>query len=491
MATVTKKKSSPLETKPGGLAQIKALFVPYKNEWILFGLVAVITWLLLLFAYPYLTATPDSGSYVSSAKSGIIGFRPFGYSLLIRWVHNIHPSMTALISAQYLLHTIACGAFIFTCIAVFSLPARKSLMAGILLLLLSPASLHLSTTLLSDSAFATGTLLYITSLIWMVYFRQIGWVFVHIFILFCTLYLRFTAIAYVPVSIFIFFLTIPVKWKALFYSSLLVLTAYVYYQNTVNQYTKAVQVKIFSPFGGWQMLNNALHVYPEGKLDPNKVASYPLKDALAFINLFPDSSFAHTGSHYMWAQYGPLKQYLFRTMNQKNWIYFKGYTYVGKIYNDLGIQIIFQNPLLFFKKFILPSLKTVFWPKPATYFTPFLPEDAAISNYFQLDEKTKYEPRMNVFKPLSSWVSFTNFIAWLLTAMSCIFLFLQRTNLHAKVKTLYISVFLLVLAFIGINILSGIVEARYLTAIHGAQLLFILGACIQWQPTRRFLSASR
>lgn len=49
-----------------------------------FGLVAGLTLLILTYCYPYIILSLDSGAYVASAERGMIGFRPYGYSVFIR-----------------------------------------------------------------------------------------------------------------------------------------------------------------------------------------------------------------------------------------------------------------------------------------------------------------------------------------------------------------------------------------------------------------------
>ncbi len=443
-----------------------------------FSLGAVLTLVALIYCYPYLILSLDSGSYVSSAEKEVIGYRPYGYSVFIRLIHSMNTSMRSISLIQYLIYSLSFFLFALSILHFWKLKAHWINILWGLAVFLCPSALYLAFSLMSDSLFTSLTILYLTSILWMIY-RPGSVIFVlHLLILWCLLYTRFTSVAYVPVSMMAIYFTVSNKWIGLLKGGLIVLVFFAYYQGTRNQYARDTSVYTFSPFAGWQMLNNALHIYPEIRPRAADFSDPQTKTLITFLNQYPDTFYAHDGSYYIWNNSSPLKQYLQVTLTEKKWTYFKTWVYLGDIYNKAGKQIILHYPLAYLKSFLLPVIKSMIFPSSGFCYTENLSKDKPLSDYFKLPNETQFLPRQNIFRPLASWVPWTAAFFWMITGLSAAWLFLKRKLLGKRERLVFSCFVVFLLSYSVINLLSGVIEIRYLTPVHSVQLLMVLGGLL-------------
>ena len=448
---------------------------PQQKSILVYAVFSVFCLAILLYGYPYLILSMDSGSYVTSADKGVIGYRPYGYSVFLRHIHSLSPSMIAVILSQYSIYILSSLFFLVSIQHFWKLKQVWINVLWGLMVILSPTALYLSFSLLSDSLFISLTIFYLTTLLWMIYRPGMLVFALHLLILWCLLYTRFTAIAYVPVSLVAIYFTGSNRWVGLLKAGLIFMVCFAYYKGTRNQYARDTSIKTFSPFAGWQMLNNALHIYPETRPRASDFRDQQSKNLIAYLNQFPDTFYAFQGSHYIWNNASPLKHYLQKTMNEKKWTYFKTWTYLGDIYNQAGTQIILKYPLPYFKEFLFPVIRSLIFPSHGFCYSDNLSRDKPLSDYFKMPNDTDFSPRKDLLKPLAATVPWTAAIFWFATVFSAAWLFLKRKGLGKHERLFFSCLVVFFLAYSGINLLSGVIEIRYLTPIHAAQMAMIMG----------------
>jgi hypothetical protein len=118
------------------------------------------------------------------------------------------------------------------------------------------------------------------------------------------------------------------------------------------------------------------------------------------------------------------------------------------------------------------------FPSPGFCYADNLSKDKPLSDYFKLPNETLFKPRWDIFKPLIPTVPWSAAVFWALTVLSAARIFIKRKILNRNEKLVFSSLVVFFLTYSAINMLSGVIEIRYLTPVHAAQLLMVLGALL-------------
>ncbi|MEP7372306.1 MAG: hypothetical protein ABI675_02885 [Chitinophagaceae bacterium] len=239
-------------------------------------------------------------------------------------------------------------------------------------MIFNPLFLHLSNLVSSDCFFASLSLLWLTSLLWILNKpsnRVLVW---HIVILFLSYTVRYNAMIYPFISIVAMFFSKVVIRRKIASISIVVLLCGLFVLHTGYQYKKLTGVWQYSPFSGWQLANNAMYAYRHVNPGERKPVAKKYSELDRMIREYFDSTrdtkkypmeAAMASTFYMWSPGMPLVKYkekIFQKDSSAGDL--KQWATMGPIYKDYGIHIIKKYPWHFVKYFI--------WPNAHKYYTP-------------------------------------------------------------------------------------------------------------------------
>lgn len=341
-------------------------------------LLSVIAALILFFVfkrlYPFPNFLPDSYSYIEAAFQNVnINMWPVGYSKFLRFISVFNRSDTGMALVQFMLLQASILFFLFT-IRYLLQPGKWVMRILFVFLVLNPLWFYISNFVSSDALFAALSLLWLTSLFWILYLPNLRMLILHALVLGYVFSVRYNALYYPIISIIVILMaTGTVKWKL--YSLLIVLVPvswFVIY--TAWTYKEKTGVAQFSPFGGWQMGSNALFMYahvarPKTEAVPNEfrtIHNITIKhmDSLKHVKQRPDNEL---GIYYLWDDKAPLKTYLIQKYARDSTTpHLKRWASVAPLYGRYGTWLVKQYPSAYARYYLWPNLINYY--SPATEF---------------------------------------------------------------------------------------------------------------------------
>lgn len=331
--------------------------------------VMVLEFVVFKYYYPFADFFTDSYSYISAAAQGdAISYRPIGYSFFLRLVHAVSASDTFLVTLQYILVQGACLGLLITLVQRCALGPRAS---GVLLafLLLNPTIPYLCNYVSSDALFVGLSIIWLTVLMGML--RSPAWwrLVLQAVLLLVIFNLRYVALFY-PAVASLSFLLLRKRASALFKITGIVCSVGVVICCTgwIKSITyDKTGADIFSAFSGWQIANNALHMYPFLPVDTAGLPS----PATAGLAQDVRNYFARTGplllergpvptTEYMWERSSPLHRYMDTFRTRQHMSYFTAWNRVGPVFTEYGYFLVRRHPLAYIRYYVWNSAKTFF-----------------------------------------------------------------------------------------------------------------------------------
>lgn len=353
------------------------IFKDYLNKRLVLIGALGITIQLLFFKYWYPFASfinGDSYTYLASAFYNYdIGYHPIGYPKFLRLFSVFSNSDTVLVVFQYALLQISALSFVFT-IFYFYAPSKIAKIILFCSILLNPIFLYLANYISSDSLFLSLSLIWFNLLLWCIYSPNIKNVTINALTVFLVFIIRYNALYY-PVILVVAFLLYRRKILIKIWGILLVtLLLGLFIQFNKQKYYELTGYSQFSPFSGWQLINNSMYAYrsvsnSEVKNVPHKFNKLNkiIRDYYdsARINDYPENH-VEISTVYMWTPKLPLKQYLKQTDSTQDIDEFKSWARIAPFYEEFGWFIIKNYPLAFIKYFLLPNAFRYYVP-PVEY----------------------------------------------------------------------------------------------------------------------------
>lgn len=347
-----------------------------ENENRIIVLISILASFLLFFLfdiyYPFPNFLPDSYSYIDAARNNLnINIWPVGYSKFLRFVSVFNYTDTGLFFIQYFLLQ---GSILFFILTIRYLlnPGYWVIRIITILLVLNPLSLYVSNFVSSDALFATFSLVWLTTLLWLLYKPGKDLILFHGIILFIVFSIRYNSLYYPLITaMVILFKRTPWKIRAsaagLALGPVLIFICY-----TTLLYKQKTNIYQFTAFGGWQLASNALYMYSNIS---TKSTSSPPKHLAAFHKLTvkhidslqhlkpqlrPDQQL---GFYYLWGDGAPLKEYLTeRYKNDSTTSYLRRWVSMAPLYGQYGTWLIKQYPMEYIRYFIWPNLINYYAP---------------------------------------------------------------------------------------------------------------------------------
>lgn len=332
---------------------------------------ALAIWLLqfLIFkfkVYPFANYMPDSYSYLEAAYTNVdVNMWPVAYSKFLRLVSVFTHSDKIVVGIQYFFMQLSSLFFLFS-LLYWLKPGRAIRNLLYAFFLFSPLPLYIANYISADSLFIGLSLLWITTLVWII-FRPRPWLLVvQALLLLACFTVRYNAIYYPLVTAGVLLLSRQrwgFKLGGIALSAVLVLTSILYTSQKMQDSTGTRQ---FSAFGGWQLANNALYMYqhiPAGERGPIPAQFAKLETMVReHMDTLKKVKFTHDDSvntyFYLWSGRGPLVQYLTREYKAKKdstTPYFKRWASEGPLYAAYAMYLIRKYPMQFAQEFMLPN----------------------------------------------------------------------------------------------------------------------------------------
>jgi hypothetical protein len=348
----------------------------HNRAWWIVGIFAfLLEFVFFKFRYPFANYMPDSYSYLEAASNNAdVNMWPVAYSKLLRLISVFTHSDKIVVGLQYLF--LQCSSLVFLFSLLYWLkPGRGVKTILLLFVLLNPLPLYIANYISADALFIGLSLLWLITLIWIIYKPRPWLIFVHALLLLACFTVRYNAIYYPFIAILAFLLSRQ-SWKTklsgVVLSLLLIGMSYFYTSQKMKTVTGYSQ---YSAFGGWQLANNALYMYqhiPAAERGPVPPRFAGLE---AMVRQHMDTlrkvKFSHDDSansyFYLWSGRGPLIQYLERQYKKDSTTpYFKRWASQGPLYGSYAMYLIGKYPLQFAENWLLPN--SVKYAVPPTEF---------------------------------------------------------------------------------------------------------------------------
>jgi hypothetical protein len=340
--------------------------------------VSVALFVVFKLFYPYPSMVMDSYIYLKAAvlDLGANSF-PIGYSKFLQFLINLGCDANAIVWIQFLLLDTACMLF-FHMIQHFFQPSRFVTISIWLFLFCNPLLLYMANFLTADTLFTALSLFWVTQLIWIVGLPKPYMIWIHTPLLLLVFAVRYNAL-YFPLVSLVALLTgrIRVRDKVVaVITPLLLIGGFVLYTRT--EMKKLSGVSQFSPFGGWQLANDALYMYGHiyhkeseslkgelGMLD-STVRRY--FDSVHRVESLLEYDVREPGFYYSGDVRSPLMIYMYKKYGPDTVFQdFRNWGPMGALYGRYGKALILAHPFAFVRYFVWPNAIRYFYP-PAEIF---------------------------------------------------------------------------------------------------------------------------
>jgi hypothetical protein len=339
-----------------------------KRDLLITGSAMVVVWIVFKCFYPYADFFTDSYSYIQAAAGkDSIDYRPIGYSIFLRLVHGVSASDTFLVTLQYVLVQTA-SLVLYVRLEKLCQPARWVQRLILIFLVLNPVIPYTCNYVSSDALFIALSLLWLNLLIGIILRPSWGRLWLQLLLLALIFNIRYVALYYPAVAAIAFFLMrkdLLFKVVGITTSIVVVLAGIFFIKSITRQQTGA---PIFSAFSGWQIANNALHIYPYIPVDTQGLPSAESKILAGYVKVYFDGAGPElikkgrsATTAYMWMRGSPLHQYMFAWQKQHSVSYFIAWNRVAVVLTEYGYHLVRKHPLAFGRYYLWESAKSYFY----------------------------------------------------------------------------------------------------------------------------------
>jgi hypothetical protein len=334
---------------------------------------SLMQFILFKMEYPSPNFRGDSAAYISAAIAGADATEwPVGYSKFLAVIHFFSHSDTFLVCIQFLMLEVSGVVFLVTVKYLIN-PGRVVFDVLFIFLIFNPLFLHLGNYIMSDGLFISLSLLWFSQLIWIIYRPSAFQVVLHAMLLAALFTVRYNALYYPIISLITFILSsqrIFMKIGGIAVGFILI-TLFVIH--TERKFEDLNGMRQFSPFGGWQIANNALYMYSNMQLADDDHVPEQFHELDSFVR----KSFLmakreglvldpYVKDYYIWHSDGPLGGYLsLKWRSDSITDMFAKWVAMGPLYSAYGSYLVRKYPIYYFKYFIFPNINNFFSPEIA------------------------------------------------------------------------------------------------------------------------------
>lgn len=418
--------------------------------------------------YPMPGTLVDSANYVYCAKvMKLGGFRPFGYSWYINFIHGFSASLGFLIASQFFLTGLSSLFFCFSVKYFFRIQSSLLWYSFLGVTVVAPSALFLANSLLSDSLFFALTLFWLGSALWIIYCQNIFMIVVHVLTMYWAMEVRYTGVFYPVISAAIFFMSFKRIALRLGLAASSVLMIVFFVKKTKNEMKREFDVEIFSGFTGWTTLNNALHILPYTDLDPRKIKDDDTQAFFKYALSFDSSIYKRkVYTYFMWSKESPLKKYLNYRIQTEQMPYIQAWLLCGKDFDKYGSYLIKKYPGQYLKHYFIPNLFSIFYPPTHQGFIFFSDEivvDDMFHEWYGLEKGIKFSPGSTLFKDYAQVIVIGNLLIWLAFFAAALLVLIKRKQLMLANNDWKAGIMLVVFVvlFTGFSAYAAPYEIRY------------------------------
>lgn len=319
--------------------------------------------------YPYADFFSDSYSYMyAAANHQSVSIWPIGYAKFIGLFHKITYSDTTLVVFQYLFVQVM-TLYLFYSIIHFYSPSRLIRNTLFIFSFCNPLILYICNYISSDGLFLGLSLLWLTQILWIVNSPHPYQIILHSLVVVLAFMVRYNAMYYPLITALAFLLS---RHKSAYKVTGIVLPLLliaVFVNHTRGKSYEVTGTKQFSVFGGWQLANNALYMYPYIQVqEPIPAACRKFHEMVkSYFSSIPEQLKAVSpieGAFYIKFSKGPLKQYLAQQVDERKDTTdgVASWGVVAPVFSEYGSFLIRQHPVAFAEYFL--------WPNTYNYWLP-------------------------------------------------------------------------------------------------------------------------
>jgi hypothetical protein len=383
------------------------------RTYLLTGLVAGVVYLICLrLLYPIPSCYSDSFTYLQVAQDKqLVSFRPVEYSHIINLFKSFSTSDVALIFGQYFSNVLANLLLFFT--TLYFVPLRKANQVLLFaLLVFNPLYIMYSNYILTDALFGAFTVTWFVLLIWIMHQPRWYYMAIQLLVLLVLFKLRYNAIVFPLILGLALYMSRQKRLYKIISLGVSILLIMGLVIQTTNNTERETGVRTFSAFSGWQLANNALHIWPYEKIDTTS-EDEEIKNLSVYLSNYKDTSTFHfdsltAHSGYMWYARSPLKTYIPVYAKANGYpAYFLAWTALGDVYSRFGKRLILQHPDSYLRHFVLPNTQAYFLPDLEAYTDYFTHTDT-----LPLRMQQFYHYTSNKVGPQHEWAYTIAFKPW-------------------------------------------------------------------------------
>ncbi len=463
-----------------------------RNEIAIALLAYVIFYIILINLYPLPSTLIDSANYVYCAMMNHPGgYRPFGYSWYLNFIHSFSSSIGFVTITQFLLTALSTLFFIYTIKYFFKFKSGLWWYGFLAISILAPPTLYMAHSLLSDSLFCSLTVLWFTTAIWILFTRNLLIYAIHLLSLYWALEVRYAALFYpIFTALVVWFSFDKLTYKIGLIAVCFIVTVY-FYKSTVSEMRRDFGVEVFSGFSGWLLLNNALLVVPYEEINPQEARDPETRMFLEYLAK-TDKTFYNgdINTQFIWSKKSPLKEYTYWKMQTMQIDYLRSWLLCSKDFSKFGSYLIKKYPGSFLNHYMLPNAWCVIYP-PRSWGVISRIEDITTDDlfhdYYGLPKGIKFSAGRSVaFSKMSPFLSSGVFLFWMIFLASSAFLAFKWKVIKQEKQKFNCILFLILFAlgYSGFNIFSAPFEYRYIIPIRPILVVLPLFALMILVPNK-------
>ncbi|BAV07734.1 hypothetical protein SAMN05421788_10386 [Filimonas lacunae] len=352
--------NSPAPSSDAGKTETKDLFT-------VAILAMVVVFVVYKIIYPFPDFMPDSYFYMGMAKDKyqlVPHIWPVGYAWFLRTLHFFSSGHYVYVVVQYLFLQLFSLHFLATLFKVFN-PPRRIKITMLAFLVFNPMYLYLANLIASDAVFIALTVAWLHILVLMVTKPQWWHFLAQVLLLTYLMILRLQALYYpVLLLIALFFTRYTFIAKAATVVGVAFLMGW-FVTATKQANEKALGIRIFNGFSGYQLANNAMYMYPYIQHDTNVFAHTPQAEIDRHVREYNDTAYRNRayitpfdGPGLILTFDGPLKYHEKVTLHLRNpdksglWCYHKA----GEDMALYGRKLIVEHPIAYARYYLLPNV---------------------------------------------------------------------------------------------------------------------------------------
>lgn len=464
---------------------------PQLSDWLTVGVTCLAAYIAIRFCYPTPATYFDSFSYVATAASNQFSiYRPFGYSWLLRAVHTLSSSMTAVVVVQFLLYGLSIGMLLMAIKRYY--PVRNAWLRLPLevVAIASPMAIYMLNALMSDALFCCCILMMIAMALVMLHDKSPIALVLYLLAFYASLYARYSAMFF-PIAFIPIFLFMPKAWLRYTAIATTLIVFFVFHSNISGNMQQAVRHRQFSTgFDGWQLANNAMHVLPH--IDTE--AAIPSNPKLASLHRFCSKRYdpaileatdsgARVCAKFLWSPTFPLKEYHAQYIQNLHSSYPVAWVKLGSgLYADYGKWLIFHYPIPFLRYYLLPNARSAFFPynlEMVGNYTDIPSTQKETFEWFLITPDQLQPARHNLYgHALGRVLPYIELASWLCLLAAIVVIIMRRKSALATREQRLAFYLLILFGFIyyATTVFASPIAIRYWMPMHAIKMAMVIMA---------------